>query len=586
MQLPMRKGADRYFRGYKQLERSVALADGEKPSVLLYYAFDWRTRVGPFVGLDLPLANLGIRDVGGALYSAGFEKTRVVFGNWNPEFDFREARIDGRVPEVFGVGSMQINSADANKKIAQAVSLGEERPLIIGGGPHAIYQPWKFFAIGGYRNQGVDVAVKGEQNVVLGLMEVLLNYKARNGKMVDAFRNSRRDGALNQVPGLMYMAEDGSHLIDTGIPRVIEDYDELPPEIFGLSLLERKSRSRKGLNDKPVPLNKLKRDGIIISTLMSRGCNLRCSFCPIPAQQQYTLRAKSPEKVVSDLTTIVDRTGVSALFGTDDNAAFNRQNLENHYGAMARSGLGKRIFFATEATEGQIWAHRDLIPMLHDAGMKAIWFGIEDLTADLVKKGQSPDKTRDLFKILRENDIYPMPMMIHYDGQPLRGPKGKLVGLLDQVDFLRECGAVTVQVSYLMPITGSADEEPAYKSGQVFSRVGDLAIQDRHFDGNHVISTTDENPLERQNNITAAYEQFYNVPNFLKSLAGDIKNGSFFSEKYSPSKIYLAYIAARRISEKNLRQYKEALATGEFERASSSPKSAIPIVTVADLKAA
>ena len=173
-----------------------------------------------------------------------------------------------------------------------------------------------------------------------------------------------------------------------------------------------------------------------------------------------------------------------------------------------------------------------------------------------------------------------MPMMIHYDGQPLRGPPGKLIGLLDQVDFLRECGAVTVQVSYLQPITGSADEVPTYKAGKVFSRVGNLPIEDRHYDGNHIVSTTHENPLQRQDNIRAAYRQFYRLPNFLKDLVGDIRSGSLFSEKYSPSRIYLAYIAARKISERNLKDFKGALATGDFERASSPPESQIPIVKV------
>ena len=32
--------------------------------------------------------------------------------------------------------------------------------------------------------------------------------------------------------------------------------------------------------------------------------------------------------------------------------------------------------------------------------MHAIWFGIEDLTADLINKGQKPEVTIELFKIL------------------------------------------------------------------------------------------------------------------------------------------------------------------------------------------
>ncbi|MBI2673592.1 radical SAM protein [Candidatus Woesearchaeota archaeon] len=578
MELLARKKGDRIFTDYSALEREVKKKSLEDIGILIYYAFNWRTRIGPFVGADLFMANSGVRDVAGALYSAGLKNIRVVLGTWNPNFDFRHAKLEGKIPEVFGIGSLQINSADAYQKIFQALSLEANRPLIIGGGPHAIYAPWKYFNLGGKVENGVDIVVKGEQNVTLQLMNVLLEYRTKKGSMLEAFYSARKDNAIFDIPGLMYIAEDRSHLIDTGVPQLIGNYDELPLEIIGLSLLESKHKN-KGLDCYPAQLDRLSKNGLkSVSTLMSRGCNLRCSYCPIPAQQQFTLRSKSPERIITDLTTIIARTGITSFFGTDDNAAFSRENLEKQYGIMANADLGNKIFYGTEMTEGQLWINRDLIPLLRKGGLRAIWFGIEDLTKTLVKKGQSVEKTEELFGLLNKNGIYPMPMLMHYDGQKFTGDE-KNLGLQDQIEFLRSCGAKTMQVTYLSPSTGSKDEDRDFLSGKVFRKIGSLVIEDRHFDGTHVVSTDEADVLERQRNIINAYRSFYNAKNFIRELVASFSRGEAFS-KYNPAWFQLRGIMAAKATKRGLKEYMDALGTGEFERYDSPPTSQISIKTV------
>ena len=106
--------------------------------------------------------------------------------------------------------------------------------------------------------------------------------------------------------------------------------------------------------------------------------------------------------------------------------------------------LGKpfrdKLFFGTEATEFDVYKNKDLLPVCREGGLRAIWFGIEDMTAELVKKGQSPEKTRHLFEIMNKVGICPMSMMMHHDGQPLTS-RGNLYGLINQVNFLRKSGS-------------------------------------------------------------------------------------------------------------------------------------------------
>ena len=65
---------------------------------------------------------------------------------------------------------------------------------------------------------------------------------------------------------------------------------------------------------------------------------------------------------------------------------------------------------------------KEHLPLIRQSGCRALWLGVEDMTATLVKKGQSVDKTTEAFQLLRAAGICPMPMMMHHDSQPLYSP--------------------------------------------------------------------------------------------------------------------------------------------------------------------
>jgi len=176
-----------------------------------------------------------------------------------------------------------------------------------------------------------------------------------------------------------------------------------------------------------------------------------------------------------------------------------------------------KIFFGTEGTEYDVYKNQDLLPVCRDGGLRGIWFGIEDMTAELVKKGQSPEKTRHLFEILNRHGICPMSMMMHHDGQPLVS-KGNLYGLLNQVKYLHKAGSVSLQVTILTPSVGSKGYEEPFQEGMVIGQAGSQKLEDHHFDGNHCIATKDSNPWRKQLNIYLAYASFYNPLNFTKAI--------------------------------------------------------------------
>jgi radical SAM superfamily enzyme YgiQ (UPF0313 family) len=538
MELPSRPKHDRYTRPgqYKELESRLRAnpAAARIPTVVAY-AFDFRTRLGPFLFADMRLLTAGPRAVAGALHDAGFTKTRVVYTQWNRNFRPSKARLDGEVPQMLFVSSMQIHSA-------RAYQLGEARPLIFAGGAKAIYEPWDFFGLGPEGRYDADVAMTGEEFVILQLLDRLMESRCGGEHPRKTFHRLRRSGLLDDIPGLVYRSHDwiedrGSRidlaeelrssntegrLINTGIQRMVQDLDELPHPITGLGLLEPPHR-RPTLSRHPLAVGKMYRHAGMISLVTTHGCKFHCSYCPIPAYNQFTFRWKSPDRLRDEMQTLAEQTGIHAFFGTDDNFFNSRETVEEVFAGLARGKVHGRpfrdaVFFGTEATEFDVFKNRDLLPLCRAGGLRAIWFGIEDMTAELVKKGQSPEKTRQLFEILNGMGICPMPMMMHHDGQPLRS-RGNLYGLLNQVKYLRKVGSVSVQVTILTPSVGSKGYEELYEKGLVLEQAGDHKVEDYQYDGNHCVATEDPHPWRKQLNIYLAYASFYNPLNLVRSLA-------------------------------------------------------------------
>ena len=175
----------------------------------------------------------GPRAVASAVYDAGFTRTRIVQTQWNPNFRPSLARIDGRLPQMLFVSSMQIHSAKAYELIADAYKLGDDRPLIFAGGAKAIYEAWDFF---GFHHKGkqysADVACTGEEYVILELMERVMGHRGPGEHPRRTFHRLRRSGLLDDIPGLVFREGDEKaplgRLIDTGIQRLVQDLDELP----------------------------------------------------------------------------------------------------------------------------------------------------------------------------------------------------------------------------------------------------------------------------------------------------------------------------------------------------------------------
>ena len=583
MELPRRDEADRYLPPgrYGELQSEIRRrVCRQNIPIMFIYAFDFRTRLGPFMFVDRKLIPGAPRAVAAALHAAGFTNLRVVMQPWNPKLRPSRSRFDGSPPEVLFVSAMQIHSAAAYRLILDAWQLGDDRPLILAGGPKAIFEPWDLFGLSPDGTQGADVVVTGEEFVTLELLDRIVRHKLPGESMRAAFERTRDEGLLEDVPGLVYRpnAAEGppEYLVNTGVQRLLQNLDELPMPFDILGLFEPPHRNNT-LSLRPLPLDQVNRHAKIMSVETTHGCKFHCPYCSIPAYNQFGFRYKSPDRLVDEISGIASRSGISAFFGTDDNIFNDRDTIEGVFTAMSHGTVDgqpfkKAITFATEATEFDVFQNQDLLPLARDAGLRSLWFGIEDLTGGLVKKGQSADKTKTVFKALLKLGIAPMPMMIHHDGQPLWSWKS-LYGLLNQVKFLRRAGAISCQVTLLTPTPGSRSYADYFRDGLALCRVGGKPVEDYHYDGSHVVATEHDHPWQRQLNFLASYAAFYNPVNLMRALP---KFDSLWKERLA-IQVYGMWGTAK--STYQIRNWLRRLVTGQVERFSELPTPKFPMVS-------
>ncbi|MHC4067530.1 MAG: B12-binding domain-containing radical SAM protein, partial [Planctomycetota bacterium] len=540
MELPRRARGDELLRpgellGLRQRLRNIARR--QDLTTVIACGFDHRTRVLPFIYADKRMAPAGVRAIGSAMLDCGFDKTRIVLQQWNRHFRPSQMRLDGRIPDIFMVSSMQIHSAQCEALIRDACRIDPvHRPLIIAGGPKTIYEPWDVFSGDPLDPWGADVAVTGEEFVLLSLLEVLLSIRVDHESMRMTFTRVRNSGMLDDIPGLVYARTDrdgvAQELVDTGIQRLLGDLDELPHPVLGYQLLEPPS-SKTTLGTHALPADRIRKCSPIGSLVLTLGCKFACPYCPIPAYNQRQYRVKSGQRIAAEMARLHREYGLRYLFGADDNFFNDKQHTLDIVETLARTEidgvpLRKRIRWGTEATVHDTLVMKDHLRVVRRAGVRALWLGVEDMTATLIRKGQSVDKTRDVFGLLRERGICGMPMMMHHDTQPLC-TRGNSYGLLNQVRLLKKAGAVSLQVSMMTPSNGSKAYEEMFASGLVFESVAGQRVEQRMLDGNHVVASGHEQPWRKQLNILAAYICFYNPLQFLVVLVRP-KSRLYFAE--------------------------------------------------------
>ena len=592
MELPFRPKDDRLLPAGELADiraRLRPLAAKHDLATVVACAFDHHTRMLPFIYADMRMVPAGVRAVAAELLDAGFAKTRIVLQQWNKRFRPSQMQLDGRVPDMFCVSTMQLHWLPAEQMLRDVCRIDpDKRPLVVVGGPKAIYEPWDVFSPDPADPWGADVAVTGEAYVLLAMLEVLLAERGSGEPLRQTFLRVRDAGLLDGIPGLVYArgSKEGvaEELTDTGIQRLCGDLDSQADPVPAYGVLTPPGRGET-LSSQPLPTNRVGRYSPLSSLVLTLGCKFGCQYCPIPAYNQRCYRTKSGQRMAEEISRLHLAYGFHNFFGADDNFFNDHERAIEIGETLANFPVGSKMLrhcarICTEVTVHdavKLWDH---LPMFRKAGLRALWVGVEDLSGALVKKGQTADATTRLFRRLRELGIAPMPMMMHHDDQPLIS-RGDARGLLNQVHLLQKAGAATMQVLMITTSPGSKCYDEMFTSGQVYAFVGGLKVDVSMVDGNYVIASKDPHPWRKQLNLMTAYLLFYNPVRFLLKILDlntRLKNGYIALQVFG---MYgLAYTIRRTLG------YAVRLMFCKITRRTHPPRSTIPMRSVSGQRAA
>ncbi|MFQ5459063.1 MAG: DUF4070 domain-containing protein, partial [Myxococcota bacterium] len=126
----------------------------------------------------------------------------------------------------------------------------------------------------------------------------------------------------------------------------------------------------------------------------TRGCPFRCEFCDIITLYGRKVRSKPIAQVAEELAYL-DRIGAERLYVVDDNFIGNQKYAVELCEAFVdiRKKQKRPFVFSCQATVN-ITKKPELIRLLHDAGCRSVFVGIETPRASSLQETQKTQNTR------------------------------------------------------------------------------------------------------------------------------------------------------------------------------------------------
>ena len=390
------------------------------------------------------------------------------------------AYFDGR-PDLIGISANIVTYRGAIACATQCKKVYRDTPIVFGG-PYPSSLASKILK----DNTAVDAVVMGEGEYTVAEIADSLDKK----------------NVFEGIRGVMYRFQ-GDYISNKSRP-LIDNLDEIPFPAYHLlpDLATYRTRSRA----RPV--------GYIFS---SRGCPFQCSFCN---KNIFGARWRphSVDRVVNDITRLVEEYGVRQIDILDDNFTFDKARthdildrlVERHYQLSINLQNGVRIDRMDE----------ELLRKMKQAGVFKIGFGIETANVGIqreIKKRVDLDKARNLVSTARSLGIVTIGFFI----MGLPGDNAK--SMKETIDYIIRLDPHMVNTTVCVPFPGTELFETVKREG-VFLEDVEHGI-DTGFFGDRVFFTVGS--MKREEILSyfrKAYRRFYMRPSKVLDVARTIKS--------------------------------------------------------------
>jgi len=246
-------------------------------------------------------------------------------------------------PDLIGLSVMTFQRRSASRIIDLLRSLKPNAKIVVGG-----YDPT--LASDAYLSMPIDFIVRGEGEVTFRELTRALD--------------NRSD--MHFISGLSHLSGDKWIHNQLRAPHRLED-DEI-------RLPNRGTRVLKGYTI-------LGRQADVVET--SRGCTYDCSFCSIIEMRGRNFHTYSFDRVIADIRDAQSH-GARTIFLVDDNITLNVRRFEALCHALIDAGLDTLDYFVQGMTSAIANHGETLAPLMHRAGFRYVFLGIENvLESDL-----------------------------------------------------------------------------------------------------------------------------------------------------------------------------------------------------------
>ena len=242
------------------------------------------------------------------------------------------------------------------------------------------------------------------------------------------------------IGGLVYRANEkhtgAAEVVRTGPTELIRDLDGQPwPDRDQVDIGRYLSvwRTHHGLGS--------------VSLITARGCPYKCNWCS-HSVYGHTHRRRSPNGVVDEIESVLNRYSPEMLWIADDVFTINHTWLAQYAGEMRRRGI--RIPFECITRADRV--NPTVAATLADLGCMRVWIGSESGSQkilDAMQRGVTTDQVRTAVALCQTNGIrVGMFLMWGYEGEELSDIEAT-------VDHLKRCRPDVFFTTVSYPIKGT-----------------------------------------------------------------------------------------------------------------------------------
>lgn len=375
------------------------------------------------VELDKELTSLGFRNLN-LLYIKNRKRCYDIINNINdPLWEEVRAKIKEIKPDVVGISSVTA-TYDSALNIAKIVKeINSETPVVFGG-VHPSTFPHEVI-----KEKSVDFVVRGEgEESFLELIRAIEGNKD-----------------FETVKGILYKKDE--NIIQTPPRPLIDDIDSIPfPAVDTL------------IDFDYIPKRNL---GYIFT---SRGCPYSCNFCASCNVWTREIRLRSPDNVISEVKTILEKYNINEFFFFDDTFTFDRARVAKICDLICTEGL--KISWGCYTRLDAL--DKELLEKMKISGCNVVSVGIEtydDKRLKEIKKGFDVSAMIDKVKLIRKNNI-------RVSGFVMLGfPDGTKEDFTNLKKFINKIGIDFPDMSITTPYPGTELYENLKKEGKINSNL-------------------------------------------------------------------------------------------------------------------